>query len=458
MFSCAAKYDKKKNRDSTGYGKTVLLDLVRRLMAVVLLAAVVTMAGWPVSAWALSVDGVRFGAHPDKTRLVVDLSEKTDFRAFVLSDPYRMVIDLPAFDWQAGTIAKPASGPVRDIRQGQLKPGISRIVIDMARPVTIKTAFMLPQDRGKPYRLVLDFIEAGPAEFAQYKGRFMGTLDVDQPAATAVAASVPPSEAPAAARPVTRVVGGVIVPLHKPAVPPAAQSPLRKPVIVIDPGHGGTDPGAVGANGVFEKHVTLAMAKELKKQLEATGRYVVHLTRDTDTYIRLHKRVAFARQRDADLFVSLHADSIGKASVRGASIYTLSEKASDAQTEKLAARENRADLIAGVDLSVEDETVASILVDLAMRDTMNQSKFLANTMVVTMKNGNVKTLENPHRYAGFAVLKAPDIPSVLVETGFMSNRQEAQLLSQPDYRRKIAASLKQGIEAYFQKVQQNNNT
>ncbi|MCB9987785.1 MAG: N-acetylmuramoyl-L-alanine amidase [Rhodospirillales bacterium] len=430
-------------------------------MAGLLLTVTLLMAGWPASARALSIDGIRFGAHPDKTRLVVDLSEKTDFRAFVLADPYRMVVDLPDFDWQAGAIAKPVGGAVKDVRQGRLKPGVSRIVVDMAGPVVIRSAFILPQDRDHPHRLVLDFSSANQDEFLQYKGRLLGNLDVDNVTpvmASNMAVSSMPQEAGNQAQKTIKTAGGMIVPPHKPPLPDGIPPRTEKPIIVIDPGHGGTDPGAVGANGVFEKHVTLAMAKELKRQLEATGRYTVHLTRDTDTYIRLHKRVAYARKRNADLFVSLHADSIDKSNVRGASIYTLSEKASDAQTERLAARENRADLIAGVDLSVEDETVASILVDLAMRDTMNQSKFLANTMVVTMKSSSVKTLENPHRYAGFAVLKAPDIPSVLVEMGFMSNRQEAQMLNQTDYRRKIAGSLREGIEAYFRKVQKNNNT
>ncbi|MCB1556781.1 MAG: N-acetylmuramoyl-L-alanine amidase, partial [Alphaproteobacteria bacterium] len=158
-----------------------------------------------------------------------------------------------------------------------------------------------------------------------------------------------------------------------------------------------------------------------------------------------------ARAKDADLFVSLHADSIGKSAIRGASIYTLSEKASDAQTARLADKENRADLIAGVDLSVEDETVANILVDLSMRDTMNQSKFLANTVVDTMKGKGLSVLDNPHRYAGFAVLKAPDVPSILIELGFLSNRTEAKMLANAAYQKKVAVALRTGIEAYFQK-------
>lgn len=238
-------------------------------------------------------------------------------------------------------------------------------------------------------------------------------------------------------------------------VPPAI---TKKPLIVIDAGHGGVDPGAIGSNGVFEKHITLAAARELQRALNATGRYRAELTRGGDKYLKLYQRVSIARKKKADLFISLHADTIGKSNVTGASIYTLSEKSSDAQTEKLAARENKADLIAGVDLSTEDEEVANILVDLTMRDTMNQSKFFANTIVSEMAGNGLKTLERPHRYAGFAVLKAPDIPSVLIELGFLSNRREAERLSTPAYRHQIIRALIKGIDGYFEKVRINQKT
>jgi len=230
---------------------------------------------------------------------------------------------------------------------------------------------------------------------------------------------------------------------------------LRKKIIVIDAGHGGNDPGALGAGRLKEKNITLAASRELKRQLEKTGKFKVYLTRDNDRYIKLYKRVAIARMRKADLFLSLHADSIDKPNVRGASIYTLSDKASDKQTAKLAARENQSDLIAGVDLTHEDKDVANILLDLAMRDTMNQSKFFANTVVDQMRRNGVRILERPHRYAGFAVLKAPDVPSVLFEMGFMSNRSEARLLNTTEYRQKIASALVDSIKAYFEKVRQN---
>jgi len=197
------------------------------------------------------------------------------------------------------------------------------------------------------------------------------------------------------------------------------------------------------------------MAQELKKRLESTGRYQVKLTRTSDQYLKLYQRVEFARHHQGDLFISLHADSIGRGNIRGASVYTLSEKASDEQTARLAERENRADIIAGADLSHEDEQVANILIGLAMRDTMNQSNFLADTVVAQMRTEGVRVLETPHRSAAFAVLKAPDIPSVLVELGFMSNRAEADQLSRPEYRGQIARALLAGIDAYFEQVRKN---
>ena len=419
------------------------------------------------SAHALTVNDARIGLHPDKTRLVIELSEMSKFRAFVLTEPWRLVIDLPTFDWQAGVISKPKASAVKGIRQGELQAGVSRIVIDLKQPVIINNAFLLRKNADKPNRLVVDFTKTSAAEFAQHDNKRFGILDVNSAAApsssqaSAIKAPPIPSPPPRAASTTTQSShSDVAIPQKKPyqsaAPAPASKLPLaKKPIIVLDPGHGGVDPGAIGANGVFEKHIALAMARELKSLLESSGRYKVILTRDKDIYKKLYQRVAFARAHNADLFISLHADSIRKSTVRGASVYTLSEKASDAQTARLAERENKADIIAGTDLSHEDEQVANILIDIAMRDTMNQSKFFANTLVGSMKNTGVKTLEKPHRHAGFAVLKAPDIPSVLVEIGFMSNRTEARMLSNPDHRAKIARSIAYGVDAYFDKVIKN---
>jgi N-acetylmuramoyl-L-alanine amidase len=243
--------------------------------------------------------------------------------------------------------------------------------------------------------------------------------------------------------------------LPKPLTPPKAlplPPPAEKPLIIIDAGHGGQDPGARGANGTYEKTIVLAVAHELRKQLEDSGKYKVKMTRETDVFIPLRGRVNFARKHNGDLFISLHADSIQNSQVTGASVYTLSDKASDKETQKLADRENKSDLIAGVDLSTQEDDVADILIDLAARDTMNQSKFLANTVVSSLQNNGIRTLSTAHRSAGFAVLKAMDIPSILVEMGYLTNRSEVERLSSPQHRRKIAATLKSSIDTYFQKT------
>lgn len=397
---------------------------------------------------ALSVNSLRIGTHPEKTRLVVELSRKADFRTFMLQNPSRLVIDLPTFEWKASLQNLPPGSMVGTIRNGALQPGISRIVVEMQNPVTLQSAFLLPAGPSLSDRLVIDFAKA-PAGYNFDKERLFGSLNTGgggpiPEKATAVATknlSPPPPSKP-------------IVESENQSPPPAFAKGV-KPLIIIDPGHGGDDPGAIGANGKREKDVTLAAAQEVQRQLEATGRYRVHLTRSSDKFIKLQERVAIGRRKGGDLFISLHADSIDKPGVSGASIYTLSNKASDAQTAKLAARENQADLIAGVDLSHEDKQVANILIDLAMRDTMNQSKFFANTVVKQASAQGIRLLEKPHRFAGFAVLKAPDIPSVLIEMGFMSNQKEVSQLSSPEYRKKIARAIAGGIDAYFSKVNKN---
>ena len=389
----------------------------------------------PLKAFALDVQSVRFGIHDSKTRLVLDLSEKADFRAFMLDQPYRMVVDLPTFNWKAGDVRGPDSAGVKATRHGNLKPGISRIVFDMNRAVSIQKAFVLPANSAAPPRLVIDFANIAPSLFAQTKNKIHGKLEVN-----------------------TAKIGTVKTPQNvqntqnNTPVPPRKH---QKPLIVIDPGHGGVDPGAIGHHGLKERNIVLKLSQNLKMKLEADGQYRVKMTREGDRFIKLSNRVKFARKHGADLFISLHADALDNKNVRGASVYTLSEKASDAQSARLAARENKADLIAGIDLSTEDEDVANILMDLAKRETMNQSKFFANTLVSSFKSSGLKTLPRPHRYAGFAVLKAPDIPSVLVEAGFMSNNAEADLLNTPAHRSKIAKSIKAGIDKYFDQVRKN---
>ncbi|MBX6368065.1 MAG: N-acetylmuramoyl-L-alanine amidase [Rhodospirillales bacterium] len=228
----------------------------------------------------------------------------------------------------------------------------------------------------------------------------------------------------------------------------AAARPRREHVIVLDAGHGGIDPGAIGVSGVYEKDVVFAVTREAARLLDAQRGFKVVLTRDSDEFVALRERVRRARAAGASLFLSIHADALPNASMRGASVFTLSEKASDKLAEALAARENKVDLIAGIDLSQQSPEVSSILIDLARRQTTNDSIRLARTLVRELGR-NVPLLRDGLHSAGFAVLKAPDVPSALVETGCLSNRQEEKLLRSPSYQRKIAAILARAIEAHF---------
>ena len=219
------------------------------------------------------------------------------------------------------------------------------------------------------------------------------------------------------------------------------------PLVMLDPGHGGKDPGAVGVSGTYEKHVSLAAALELKRQLEAEGRYRVALTRTRDTFIPLDDRVARAQAHGAALFVSMHADALSDHSVRGASVYTLADSASDAQTAALARRENSADRFGGAGFNTSPE-IARILASLVRRETRIGSSQLARSMVSNLDD-NLPMLPNPERHAGFVVLKAADIPSVLVEMGFMSNPVDEAELRRPRHRTRIAEAMKRAVDAYF---------
>ena len=257
-------------------------------------------------------------------------------------------------------------------------------------------------------------------------------------------------------RSLLRLLGGVAAAAAVlDAAPALAQSRTKvNPkayLVLLDPGHGGIDPGAIGRSGVYEKDVALATARELARQLEATRRYRVRLTRRDDEFIPLSERVARARAAGGDLFLSIHADALPNAGMRGASVYTLSEQASDKEAAALAARENKADLIAGIDLSRHEPVVSEILIDLARRQTNNLSIRLARDLVSELGR-EVRLLANSHRSAGFVVLKAPDIPSALVEMGCLSNRTEEQLLQRPAYQRKLASSLVRSVNDYFDVV------
>ncbi len=387
------------------------------------LLAIAAIAPLHDAAAKPTVTAVRIGEYPSKTRFVIELSERVTFRAFTLAKPYRVVVDLPEVDWRLPDNAVRRGGLITDLRYGRFLDGASRVVLDVAAPAEVAKSFRLEPRDGKGHRLVIDIKRIGEAEFrSRVRPR-------------SVAGAAP---------------GGVPAPLAKPARPAGARK-----LIALDPGHGGIDPGATGISGVREKALMLAQARELKRRLEATGRFRVVLTRSRDVFVRLRKRIAIARQAGADLFISLHADSIANPKVRGGSIYTLSERASDKEAAALAAKENKADMIAGVDLAVQNREVANILIHLAQRNSKNESAKFAKILTKELR-AEMKLLGRTHRFAGFAVLKAPDIPSVLVELGYLSNPVDERNLRLTRHRAKVAQAFVRAVRGHFSREQAFN--
>jgi N-acetylmuramoyl-L-alanine amidase len=358
----------------------------------------------------------RLGDHPDKTRVVLELSRGVPYRVFTLADPYRVVIDLPEIDWRVAEEMRGLSaGIVKGMRYGLFTPGRSRIVLDLERPARIKSVFVLKPSKGYPYRFVLDLAPASREAFLQ---------------ATEVINSDPP------------------LPAVQASTTPAPV-PDERLTIIIDAGHGGVDPGAIGASGTYEKDVTLSYARALKERLARSPKYRAILTRDRDVYVKLADRRQTAKDARADLFIALHADAHHRAGIRGASVYTLSDKASDDLAEALADDANKSDIIAGIDLSDKTPLVSKILVDLAKRETMNLSATYASALIREFDR-QVRLLTKPHRSAGFVVLKSVDVPSVLVELGFLSNPEEERLLLSSKFRRRIVESIAAAVDRYFE--------
>ena len=418
-----------------GARRTAIGRILRRIvsLAVVLaLTLVADAAGQGASGVALaaapapSVINARVGLHESVTRLVLTLTEPVTYGVFVLANPHRVVIDLPDVNWSIGEAAMPGRrGLLERVRFGPRAPGHSRVVAELSAPVDLREVFMLPPRDGHPYRLVIDMSAA-------HTNR-----------------STPAGSGPFGLAP--RLGQGAL------GVAPALPRPLERPaprVVVLDPGHGGKDPGAISSSGLREKDITLRTAREVATLLRATAPhpYKVILTRNSDTFIRLRHRIAIARRAKADLFVSIHADAHANPHVRGASIYTLSERASDREAAALAERENKADLIAGINLSTETPDVAGILINLAQRETMNRSVRLASVLSAEMQQETL-LLPRSHRFAGFAVLKAADVPSVLIEMGFLSNRTDEQMLARADHRQRLAHAIVRAIHAYFEDVE-----
>ena len=381
-------------------------------------------ADFPIAADA------RLAGDAKQTRFVLDLDKTIQFRAFALADPYRVVVDIPQVSFQlpAGTGAA-GRGLVKAFRYGLVMPGGSRIVFDLTGPAKIASASVLDAANGQPPRLVIELEEVDRTSFVQslaHENRpELKPAIADAPAAVVpVVASEPPK--------------------------PAVSADLR-PVVVIDPGHGGIDNGTQ-AGGEAEKNLVLGFGLALRDRIEKSGKYRVVMTRADDTFIPLNDRVKIAHNQSAALFVSIHADALPRreGDAQGATIYTLSDKASDAEAERLAEAENKADAIGGVNLTEEPTEVADILIDLAQRETRTFSNRFARLLMGEMKN-TVRMHKHPLKSAGFRVLKAPDVPSVLIELGYVSNKGDLEHLVSENWRSRTVGSMAQAIDAFLAK-------
>ncbi|WP_417318149.1 N-acetylmuramoyl-L-alanine amidase [Emcibacter sp.] len=366
------------------------------------------------------MSGARIGVDKNRTRFVLEMSDKVKFSIFTLADPNRIVIDIDEVDWKIGPGGADGKGVIERYRYGLFKPGTSRIVLDLQYPVKVDKSFFLPPKKKYPYRFVVDLKRTDQKDFSSTIRK--------------------PRQMTLASRPPQPVVE-------------SARIGRTKKLIVLDPGHGGHDPGNLGKNGSSkfpEKTVALTAARAIKKELERTGRYEVILTRTRDIYVKHRARSHVAHAHQADLFISVHCDAIDDSRVRGATVYTLSEKASDREAAALAARENKSDIIAGMDLEAEPDEVQGILIELLQRETMNLSSSFATELVGQLKNATLLRTR-PHRTASLLVLKGLDVPSVLLELGYLTNRKDAALLMQRETQQKIGRSIVKAVDRYFQK-------
>jgi N-acetylmuramoyl-L-alanine amidase len=360
----------------------------------------------------------RIGGDENQTRFVVDLSGRIGLRAFTLADPYRVVVDLPQVVFRIKPHAGEASrGLIKAFRYGLVTQGGSRLVLDVKKPVRIDKAFVLDAAEGQPARLVLDLS-------ATDRDSFLRTIA---------------QENRAAGRPQLRSEAA-----------PASHDGDPRPLIVLDPGHGGIDNGTAAPSGESEKSLVLDFALMLRDKLEKGGRYRVAMTRTEDVFVPLGERVQMARQRQAALFISIHVDALarGDGDAQGATVYTLSETASDTEAARLADQENKADVIAGLDLSHEPGDVADILIDLAQRETKTFSVQFARNLVGEMRSV-ARVHKNPLRSAGFRVLRAADVPSVLIELGYVSNRQDLKQLTSESWRSRTGDAIVGAVDHFF---------
>ena len=431
-----------------------LADVVMSCLLILgLLGGALGMVSGPAAAQQASasnaITGLRLGqvdVHGQSgLRIVVEMNARPQTRLLLLDSPWRLAIDSPSTDWEsrllpAGDLARaPASG----YRFGHPTPDIGRLVIELDTPAAPVRAFILQpaEDGSVGYRFVVDLIDGGPTRFAVARQALAKSrFQPEERPATLATISPLASVALPASRPDRALQSG----------PKAAPDQRPKTFIVaIDAGHGGKDPGALGKRGTREKDITLKAAKLLAEELRKSAHITPILIRDSDRFYKLRTRIKRARDKQADIFVSLHADSAPNTKARGISVFSLSDTASDKEAAYLAKRENKADLIGGPDLDGEDPVAANALLRMFQRESMNESAKLATVIL-----SNIKDLpggdKRGHRFAGFAVLKSPDIPSILVEMGFLSNRQDEKNLRDDSYLRGLSKRLARAISRYLE--------
>ncbi len=411
------------------FARVVFVSVLALLTLAVAAPAAAAATGVP-----LQLTATRIWPAQEYTRVTLEAAAPIQHRLFTLKDPERLVLDLEGVDITAtlaglGDKVSPEDPYIRGVRIGRYKPGVVRVVLDLKAEVKPQTLTLAPIGE-YGHRLVLDLHPLVPVDPLL---AFLEKVQAERAAEAAAAAEAARTPGPQASG----------------AAPKAA--PPRLLIVAIDPGHGGEDPGAIGRGGTYEKNVTLAIAHKLKARIDQEPNMRAALTRDGDYFIPLHVRVAKARRVRADLFVSIHADAFIRPHARGSSVFALSERgATSAAAGWLAKRENDADLIGGVNLDISDPYLKQTLLDLSQTATINDSLKLGKAVLAEL--GGINTLHKPQvEQAGFAVLKAPDIPSILVETAFISNPQEERRLRDVAYQDKMAEAIFSGIRAYFSK-------
>lgn len=399
-------------------------DSPGRLLAVLsILLGVVASFATAISAGAADKAPIVFDARvvgdENRTRFIADLTDEAEAAVFTLADPYRIVVDLSEVNFR---FADPAAPDMRGLftafRYGLISPGKSRMVLDVTGPVRVDKSFMVPPSEDQPARFVIDVVPTDREAFLAANRAYRESLGVKN-AARRDRALVTPKDS-------------------------------DLPTVVLDPGHGGIDTGAKGRQGAVEKTVTLAFAEILGEKLTETGRYNVLFTRTDDSFVALGDRVALAQANDADLFVSIHANSFRGRSIRGAIVYTISDEASDKMAAEIAELENQVDVLAGLDVDADDsDEVRDILLDLTRRETHNFGTVFARNLVKELKV-TTPMFKVPHQQASFRVLEAPDVPSALIELGFVSNADDEKLLLSDEWRNDTAGSIARAIDGFFE--------